>query len=516
MSSSSGTDFGSTDVADYGRRITRRWWLVLGGVALGLAGGAAATWAQTPLYTSTTSVLVESPSTGADQRSAEINLDTEAQLVRSTRLADEVRARLNVDLSTTEVREAVTVTVPPNSQVLDLTFSASTAEDAQAGASAYAEVYLDQREAVAEQRVQDTIDSLTAQLASLREDLDQSATPGTVLPGSTQQLLAESQRDIIISQITDLNSRLAPLRATAVEAGEVISPAGLPRSPTSPVLLLDLVAGALVGLLLGLVAALAADRLDRRVRRASDLERAAAVPVLAEVRDGDLRGAALCACHDRDFDLIRNELTSADPTLRAVQVQDLAGGGPGAACSARLAAALHRTTGSGTLVLASAESPLASWLALDGRPGLADVLRGDVPLEDVWMRSEQLGGVVVLPPGRSADDLADLVQSPRFTDVFTQLLRDQRGGVVVDTPGADTSPGAQSVSRLTDAVVLVARAGETGLDRARTAASVNERMGARVSGAVLVAGPRRGAPRHEHRDGTRAASAAPTTSRAHR
>jgi capsular polysaccharide biosynthesis protein len=71
------------------------------------------------------------------------------------------------------------------------------------------------------------------------------------------------------------------LEAQADQAGaRVLSPAVAPLEPSSPNLKKNLTAAALLGLLLGLAAALGWELLDRRVRTDEDLKIAEGVPVL--------------------------------------------------------------------------------------------------------------------------------------------------------------------------------------------------------------------------------------------
>lgn len=71
------------------------------------------------------------------------------------------------------------------------------------------------------------------------------------------------------------------LEAQADQAGaRVLSPATAPLEPSSPNLKKNMVAGALIGLLVGLAAALGWEMLDRRVRTDEDLRMTEGVPVL--------------------------------------------------------------------------------------------------------------------------------------------------------------------------------------------------------------------------------------------
>ena len=75
--------------------LRRRWWILLLAAILGTAGGLAVTQLQHARYTSTTSVLVRPLATGGsdntNNQNAKVNLDTEAQVVRSLVVGERAR-----------------------------------------------------------------------------------------------------------------------------------------------------------------------------------------------------------------------------------------------------------------------------------------------------------------------------------------------------------------------------------------------------------------------------------------
>ncbi|MGI8699807.1 MAG: hypothetical protein ACR2JU_01090, partial [Nocardioidaceae bacterium] len=124
----------------------RRGWIF---VALGLVNGAVVgvvalqTLPQT--YRASAAVLVRPvglPSPTGDRLVSEVNLDTEAQLVRSLVIGDQAAKSLDSGQSSSELIASVSVEVPPNTTILNITFSASTSTAAAAGAEAFADAYL--------------------------------------------------------------------------------------------------------------------------------------------------------------------------------------------------------------------------------------------------------------------------------------------------------------------------------------------------------------------------------------
>src|SRR6187401_2375897 len=89
----------SSDLSDYLGTLRRNWWLTLVATVVGLGVAGGITLAEPKLYTSSASVLVQP--TGAQDTNVvggrtkgDINLDTEAQIVRSTAVAANAAALL--------------------------------------------------------------------------------------------------------------------------------------------------------------------------------------------------------------------------------------------------------------------------------------------------------------------------------------------------------------------------------------------------------------------------------------
>ena len=119
-------------------------------ILVGLTAGYLWNTTRVPEYTSTAAVLVlptgaNTTATAGGRSNAEINLDTESELVQSAKVAEAARLLLKTEESALVLRDRVTVAVPPNSQVLEITYVDNNAESTQAGAQAFAQAYLDNR-----------------------------------------------------------------------------------------------------------------------------------------------------------------------------------------------------------------------------------------------------------------------------------------------------------------------------------------------------------------------------------
>lgn len=488
------TDVGSHDLTDYGARLRRRGWIVALGLLLGLAAGLAVTASLSKAYTSTTSVLVVplDGSTGnvvGGRTSGTVNLDTESQLVQSAQVGQAARTLLKSSDAVTDLLQQVSVTVPPNSAVLAIDFEAPTPQAAQQGSHAFAQAYLADRANQAKQQTDIQVASLQAQLKAAQGEL-QAATDkaAALVANSPDKLLADAQRTIISNQVNDLLSRLAPLTSAPASPGQIITDAPLPTTASSPIPALNIGAGLVIGLLVGLGVAVVADRLDHKLRRPSDVGRQIDLPVLATISAGRDAGLLLSSSEGPAFDRLRNLL--AGPNLLSIQVSDPDGNGGSGPVAAQLALSLVRSHGSSLLVIARAGSLLTGELSVVDRPGLVEVLNGSATLSEVCTSSGQLPGVTVVPPGRDPEELERLLQSSAAHVVLAGLAA-RSPGLVVETLSTGRSAAAQAVAAAADVLVLVAEIGRTDARDVREAADSAVLLDRSVSGVVLVPKVRR-------------------------
>ncbi|MEN3536903.1 hypothetical protein AAH991_17455 [Microbispora sp. ZYX-F-249] len=287
-------------LAEYGSVLGRRR-LVAAVCLLAGVGGAGAALALTPeRYTAVAQVQVLP--TGAQEqfnvpnaRQREtLNLDTESQIARSAVVSARAAEALK-NPNPEELREHVTVDVPPNSAILSISFSASDPQAAAAGAQAYAEAYLRNRARAAEDAIGAQLKLIAARLRDVEDDLDeatatrsatataQTAPAQTTTAGGAAGLGTTRRQAMLARQVSDLTLRYDALKTVAVTPGTVISPARPPARPAHPSPPLFLGSGLFLGILAGAGAAFGRDRLDTRVRTCADIERLCGLPLLAEL-----------------------------------------------------------------------------------------------------------------------------------------------------------------------------------------------------------------------------------------
>jgi Mrp family chromosome partitioning ATPase len=465
--------------------IRRLWWLVGLGVAVGIGGGFVALDAAVPVYASAASVLVE-PIDGTP------NLSTEAQLVRSTRIAADARIRLADPTAGLPTVDAV-----PGTSVLEIRFQASTAAAAQAGAQAYAEAYLGGREGAARAAINDQIASVNARLNDLNSQIGDANALLTRLPANAPEV-ATTRAAVasLTTQTSGLTERLNGLRTTTVSAGRIIGEAERPSTPLSPLGRVYLTVGGLLGGGLAVAAGLFRRRWASRVRRGADLGRHSGVTVLADL-PAEAIAVGTTPQHPgaRAFNRLRNEVVAALGENDRILL--VTGASPGCASmmvAANLAAALARADNDVVLVGASVpelgtETPmgtttLAQIFDVGDIPGLTDVLSGRTSLTRAVQRAARSPRLRIVTPGGTAS-ATGLLQSEGVRGVLTALGRRVRY-VVVEAPSTASGADAQSLASVADAALLVVETGRTRHHQVADAAMQLGRVGTRLLGTVVV------------------------------
>jgi capsular polysaccharide biosynthesis protein len=418
-------------LSDYTAALRRRWPVVVAFVIVGLVLAAAAYVAFPKSYSATAAVEVtptgvaSQSGTNATSRSAtgtNVDLDTEAQIVKSTLVATRVRQLLHTSTSVNQLVGDVTATVPPNSSVLDIACTWKSAKGAQACANAFANAYLQQRAALAEAalhsqitNVQNSIASITAQIHTL--------TTALVAGAKTSKSTAAYDRirkTALQGELTGLNNQLAPLEATVVTPGSIISTPRLGQATARKSYFA--VAGGLLGLILGLIFAGIAESRDRRIHGPRDVERRTGVGVIGDaVLDGpepswaQLLRTGTPAGHA--VGLARNAVEASGDGRRTALVLPVRGGVSGRALAGALTVSLARSEGSAVLVTPS-ESFADAAAFVEGEPGVQvvemtpDVVSSHHKVENLVAQvtaSMQPAAVVVeAPPASQGGDSAAL------------------------------------------------------------------------------------------------------------
>jgi capsular polysaccharide biosynthesis protein len=504
-------------LADYGVIVRRSWWLIIGTVAAALAAGFAYTAMSEEVYESTASVLVlptasDTAVTGA-RTAGQVNLDTESQLVKSTEVAEAAAEALGSDPDA-DLLSRVSVTVPPNTAVLEIAFRAGDPAAAQAGSVAFSEAYLAHRQAGATASLQSAIATAAVSLDAIESDITTAESELSRMDGGDDgRTTIESGLDGLRRQAGEIEAEIAALEAQqgAIAPGRIINQASVPKAPVSPNALFNLAAALGLGLPLGLVLAWARHRLARKVVYPTDLVERCELDVLASVpptvkfQRREVFGAY--SPGGRVFAQLRNVVASQlTHDQRVVVVAGVAPGPAASVVAANLATAMARAGDRVTVVAANPSTTvgLPELFGTEPVPGLADVWAGRVDLAVATQAAPRQPSLNVIGPGAAAR--ATGPTSEAAAETFAKLAEAGRF-VVVDAPPLSCSADAQLMAGHADAVILAVQSHRDAIAETAAAAIAMRQIDTPLLGAILlpsVLGPMNTVPlptaRREHGD----------------
>ena len=272
----------------YGRALARQWPVVLVAMVLGALVATQVPSLKSNSYTSTAVVEVrprlQSLSTVVSDSSSP-NMITEQAVARASVVVDETLRRWQTDLTTSQFQSRATATSPNKSTTLSLSFTGRSPGEAQQGAQVWADTYLGLRRQAATdelegatKRASDSVGLLQSKL-TLAESVAQAARAGT-----PEAQRADEDVRLLNTQLAPVRARLDALSSMDVSAGRLISAPGLPRTTDGLPGSLVLLAGGVIGLLLGVALGLLVERVWGRTRQAADVRGAVSVPVWAAPR----------------------------------------------------------------------------------------------------------------------------------------------------------------------------------------------------------------------------------------
>lgn len=481
--------------------LRRRLRLLIVLAVLGTGLGIGAAFLVPTQFTATASVLVSplegNPYSPQGRGDDLINLETEAQLVQTDTVAKLAQQRLKGgDLAT--LRANVSVAVPPNTQVLNITYRASSASAAEAGTRAFADSYLQYRQQRAQAVLDGKLKKLTEQSqrveANLRAATKRLATSvGTQRAFLTQRITAyTNQLGVIDEQANDINS-------TPVSPGQVINPASAPTGAAVQRFAVFGAAGLIGGLAAGLLLAFLRERLDQRLRTTEQIEALglrvlSAIPAEAGRQHGTLALVdAPRSTSGEAYRRLRSGIVARIPaTPISLLVSSATPGTTAASIGPNLAVALAYAGSDTILIDATADEPdPAGWFGLSSAKGLSDVLLlGSDPAALLIHADSQLR---LLPRGDSPTAATHRFSGPRMRGAI-ETLQGRADFVLLSGPNVHDAD-AQALCTLVDMVVLVVHAGVTTREQLQMAHAEVVHAGAKVVGVVLEGAPRGGGAR---------------------
>ena len=495
------------ELGNYWRIFQRSWWMIALAMLAMTALAIALLPGQVSFFSSDVSVLLRPGAADDGPQNDRVNEDLEVGIATSGLIGTRVIAE-EPDIDLEEWNENLTVVCFDggdgsssncDSQILQFTYAADTAEEAVRLVEGSADAYLEFRVQQETRTRQDEIDGLETQLRDL-----------ALLITNERAVLAAAQEAADgedTSEINGIERRLALLeeeefatQRVLEDAGDVAEVGNLLGEPSTPEedatgipRLFTLIAGILMGLVVGALAAVLTDRLDRRISGPVETELDLGVPVLGNIpRIADDNPAMVTASgpETAGAEAFRRLAAAVLAPRNGFVVDSLVITGAtdkeGRTTAAiNLAVAISQTGRNVLLIGADRRNDaLDRVFGLAGRSGLSDFLRsaGDLDAARTAIdNAEQRLGLTILPTGSGAP-------TPIANNSVAALLaiaQERNMIVVFDAPPALTNAEGLQLAAIVDAVYIVSAVGRTKRSELRDLRIQLENVQADVAGALL-------------------------------
>jgi len=404
-------------------------------------------------------------------------IETAARLITTPQVAARAATDLKDDPSVggesgSALLGDVSATPVGQSNIVSITAQASSPEAAKTVANGMATAAIEERTV----QLHDKIDVLLPRL--------QAQFKGSSLGQLAAQSLAT---DIAV---------LEGLRAGDDPTLQLETPATAPSSPSSPRVLLTIMAGLLGGLAIGIVVAFALRVLDPRLRREEQLRGLFRLPILARVpreRSADKE-------HPMKLADLSGESVEAYRTLRATlaarrvrgqsQVILVTGAGPseGKTTSAVSLATSFALAGNRVILLeADLRRPsIGETVEMGTETGVVSVLIEQSTLENALVTAPTLGGQLrLLLADYSGPGVAELFSLPAGERLVAEA-RLSADVVIIDSPPLAQVVDTLPLARQADEVIVVTRLGASNLNRIKELGELLADNGVRPAGFVVI------------------------------
>ena len=435
---------------DYMSILRRSWPLIAIATVVGALIALGLSLAMTPVYQATSQLFVSVKSAGAAGDAytgglfVQQRVKSYVDVVDSPAVLEPVIEELGLDSTYIGLASQVSATTPPNTVLLNVSATDTSPAQAAKIANAVAASYANE----------------IARLEGAKTTMD-----GLPRLGG--------------------NGNQTPVQATVIKPAEVPTAAIFPRTQ------LNVLLGALLGLLVGVGIAVLRFTLDTSVKSSEELEQSADSTTLGVVTfDPDAKTNPLVTLRGTPraeaFRSIRTNLQYVDvdnpPRTVVITSSLLEEGKSTTACNLAIAVA---QAGSKVLLLeADLRRPkVAEYLGVDGSRGLTDVLIAQATLDNTiihWQR----GLLDFLPAGAIPPNPSELLASHQMADLLAELAK-RYDLVILDAPPLLPVTDAAILSTAADGAILVARHGTIKREQVADSADALRQVNARIFGTVL-------------------------------
>lgn len=447
-------------------------WLIAIALAVSIALAVLVTRRADRVYQASATIQVVSGNTspsGNDAFDAQLASQglatTYATLLVDRGFLEQIRAEVaGGRLSTGELLRRLDASAIKDTALVELSAEGPTPEEARAIASDVVKGFLNTIEAESRRRTERFQTRIQEQISQINEQI------ATLRQGDAGQ--NDEQIDSLRTAKTALTQQLGGLVAGGIAQAANVTLAAPPTGSSTPVRprpLLNLVAGFLLGLIVGSALAYLRAFLDRGLHSGAEAEELIEAPVLASI-PLRRRYSAQDAVLGEAYDVLRANLAflALDKSLQVITFSSY---NPGEGKSSTVEGLAYAAVRGGINVIVIdgdvRTQTLSKRLGHGDAPGLTNVVAGLATLDGTVV--ELVPGLSLLPAGPTPPNPPSLLSSGRMRDVIADF-RERHTLILIDSPPVAHLADASVLAALSEGIVLVARVGVT--DRADLRAAI--------------------------------------------
>ncbi|MCC7075663.1 MAG: hypothetical protein IT198_00915 [Acidimicrobiia bacterium] len=490
------------DIRRFGAVVwTHRWLITLVTVGVALVG-LGFSLLQTPTYSARATVVDGRTSQASSAAQARDLILTDIRVMESREVATAAAEKLDFAGGPAYVVRHVSARSENGAATSVITVTATDSDPVRAAATANAVVdaFVAFQAAEADQRANEKIAGLEAQLAVAVAERDQKG--ADLAQGGDVQI----EYDAAVARVAALEASIAKLKTSIGRASadfRVIQHAAPPTRPSSPRTGLNVAVAVAFGLLLGVSTAFVRDHLDDRIRSVEDVEEALGLPSLGSIPasvagkrrrrrrgvDPEIVGAQTAGAEAFRRARVNLRALGLGKTVRTVGVAAAQTGGNAASVTANLATTLSRGALRVTVLDCDLHQPeLHRIFRSTNDRGVSTSLSHGGTLGTCVVAVKIASSVVqisLVPAGPRPAVPSDVLATSRFGQLLAEALEESSVALVAMPPVLAVSDACTLAPHL-DGVLLVASCGVTTRDELRNARRSIEQAGGRVLGSIIT------------------------------
>lgn len=330
------------------------------------------------------------------------------------------------------------------------------------------------------------------------DEIKESISAESIAQTELLQITVKQSNPKLASAIATTLSEVLIEETLSTKAGRsrrvtLFGPAGIPDVPTWMGLVetpfwreINILLGALLGLLGGVALAFVYEYVDSTLYTREQIEAVADLQTLGQIPMAKPRQLFVGnTLFSEAFRFLRMSIFfDQSVPLRTLLVTSALPGEGKSSVVANLAIAIAQAQQTVIVVDADLRLPtLHRLFGLSTNAGLSSLLRQQHSLEEA-LQSCEIPGVRVITSGPATDHPGELLDSPQFRSLLTQL-REQADYVLVDSPAAMAVSDAAVIAPLVDGVLLVVGRAQAYQEAVRTTRLQLSAVGAHVVGIAV-------------------------------